>query len=851
MNYNFLKLPAFILLLFLFGALAASAQPTVIKGTITDSKTHEPLPFVIVVFKGTQIGTTTDEQGKFILRTDKPYQQLQISYIGYKTSIRNIVVGKDQTINIKLESSAITLKEITVKGGKKQKYRNKDNPAVELIRQVIEHKEKNRIESYEYVEYEEYEKLLFSIINDPAKMKKRKAFKKYHFVFENLDTTKIEGKALLPIYIQEKIADIYYRKNPEKKKSIIKADKKVSFDDFIDNDGVSQYLNNIYQDVNLYDNNIMLFNHQFLSPISGSAPTFYKYFITDTVIINGDKLVELNFGPRNQGDYLFQGAMYITLDGNFAVRKVDMSVNKDINLNWVRGMEISQDFERNEQNRYFLAKTDISAEFGFTKNGIFGERSVSVKNFKTNIPHPDSTYEGIAVETVKNADKKGNEYWQENRHDTLKKVESNVYQNIDSLQKMPSFRRTMDILNLVLSGYKSVGPFEVGPVNTFYSFNPVEGFRLRFGGRSTVRFHENIFLETYTAYGFKDQKWKYFLAGTYSFTKRPMFEYPQRYIRGSFQKDTKIPGQELQFVQEDNFLLSFKRGVNDKWLYNDIYNLEYVHEFGNRFAYRLGFKNWSQQPAGGLKYLVESQDGTSDLHQVNNLTTTEFSLNLRWAPKEQFYQGRTYRTPIPNKYPIITLRAIAGVKGIFNSEYNYQNLALNLYKRFYLSQLGYTDITTEGGYVFGKVPFPLLSVHRANQTYSYQLESYNLMNFLEFVSDHYTSVFIDHYFNGFILNKFPLVKHLKLREVVTCKILYGGIRAQNRPENDPSLYLFPQNENGVTTTYSLEKQPYIEASFGIANIFKLFRVDIVKRFTYLDNPNVTEYGIRARFKLDF
>lgn len=850
MNYNFLKFLLSTLLLLLFGALYAIAQPTVVKGTITDAKTNEPLPFVIIFFKGTQSGTTSDEQGKFILRTDKPYTQIQVTYIGYKPAVRNISVGKEQVINIKLESTAITLKEVTVKGGKKQKYRNKDNPAVALIRKVIENKEKNRIESYDFVEYEEYEKLLFSIINDPVKMKKRKAFKKYNFVFENVDTTKIEGKALLPIYIQEKISENYYRKNPEKKKTIIKADKKVSFDDFIDNDGISQYLNNIYQDVNLYDNNIMLFNHQFLSPIAGSAPTFYKYFITDTIIVNGDKLIELNFGPRNPGDYLFQGAMYITLDSSYAVQRVDMSVNKDINLNWVRNMEILQDFERNESNRYYLSKTDVMAEFGFTKNGIFGERSVSVKNFKTNISRPDSLYDGVAVETLKNADKKGEEFWTENRHDSLKAVEVNVYNNIDSLQKMPSFRRTMDLINLVLSGYKSVGPFEIGPVNTFYSFNPVEGFRLRFGGRSTVKLHENIFLETYTAYGFKDEKWKYFLAGTYSFTKRPLFEYPQSYIRGSFQKDTKIPGQELQFVQEDNFLLSFKRGVNDKWLYNDIYNIEYVQEFGNRFGYRLGFKNWAQQPAGGLKYIVE-ENGNNQPHFIENLTTSEFSLNLRWAPKEQFYQGRTYRTPIPNQYPIISLRAIAGVKGIFGSEYNYQNLALNLYKRFYLSQLGYTDITTEAGYVFGKVPFPLLTIHRANQTYSYQLESYNLMNFLEFVSDQYASAFIDHYFNGFILNKFPLIKHLKLREVVTCKILYGGIREENKPENDASLYQFPRNEDGVTTTYSLERKPYIEASVGIANIFKLFRVDLVKRFTYLENPNVSEFGIRGRFKLDF
>ena len=379
----------------------------------------------------------------------------------------------------------------------------------------------------------------------------------------------------------------------------------------------------------------------------------------------------------------------------------------------------------------------------------------------------------------------------------------------------------------------------------------MEGFRLRVGGRTTTKFSPNIYLENYVAYGFKDQKWKYFGSLAYSFNGSSIYYFPNNFVRVSFQRDTKIPGQELQFVVEDNFLLSFKRGKNDKWLYNDIYKAEYVKEFGKDFGYTIGFKNWKQTPAGVITYTKEDASGLG-LTNVPNITTSELSAELRWSPHQQFYQGKRFRIPIVNKYPILKLRYIAGIKGLAGGEYNYQNLNLKIEKRAFLSQLGFADIVLEGGYTFSQLPYPLMTVHRANQTYSYQLNSYNLMNFLEFVSDRYVALSIDHKFNGFFFNKIPLLKKLKWREAISGKILYGGVRNENNPNINHSTLKFPtDDENHLPTTYVLGKIPYIEVSAGITNIFKLIRVDFVKRLTYLDNPNVTEWGIRSRVRIDF
>ncbi len=832
--------------------LHSIGQNTFLKGVVTDSITKEPLPFVSLVFVNTSIGTLTDFEGKYILQITKPISSLKVSYVGYKSVIVKVVNGKTQVINFKLVSEAIKLDVVTVKAQRKR-YRNQDNPAVDLIKNVIQHKNENRKEGFDFYEYEKYEKIQFALSNISEKFKNKKAFKKFQFVFDNMDTSKLEGKPVLPVYLKETLSEKWYRKSPKAEKEFIKADKMVSFDGYVDNSGLNEYLKYLYQDIDIYESNITLLTNQFISPIASLSPTFYRFYITDTIQENNLKYYKLNFYPRNHSDFLFQGFMWITMDSSYAVKKIDMTVNKDINLNWVKELSIKQDFEKIKDQGYVLVYDEFSADFGVSKNskmGIFGQRSVSYKDFLLNKARKPSDYTGDEIIKSDSTEKRTLNYWEQNRPVALSKSEQGVYKTIDSVQKVPVFRRTMDIVMLLFAGYKTIGPyFELGPVSAFYSFNPVEGFRLRVGGRTTTQFSKKLNLESYAAYGFKDEKWKYYIGTTYSLSKRSFNEFPVKSLKASYQHETKIPGQELQFVQEDNFLLSFKRGVNDKWLYNDIYNLEYLNEYKNHFSFGIGYKNWTQEAAGGLHF--NTQDYNNASYDIEKLQTSEISLTFRWAPKEQFYQGKVYRIPIYNKYPVFTFRFINGIKGLLGGEYDYQNISLTIFKRFNWSQLGYTSVLVEGGKIFGTVPFPLLDIHRANQTYSYQLQSYNLMNFLEFVSDQYVSANIDHYFNGFFFNKIPLLKKLKWREAVSLKILYGSISNANDPSKNPDVYLFPVNADGITTTYSLKEQPYIEGSVAVANIFKFFRIDLVKRFNYLDHPDVPQLGVRVRFKFDF
>ena len=841
-----------IFLTFLF-SFDAAAQSTVVTGTITDSKDRNPLPYVTVLFKGSGVMAKTDAEGHFRLSSPQPYTLLQVNYVGYKAVVLNVVPSTTQVINIKLVETSQNLTEVKISSVKKARYRNKDNPAVELIHKVIEHKPMNRMQSDVAVEYQQYDWMQFSLSNLSEKFKNKKIFKKYQFLFDVQDSNEVGGKNILPVYLRERLSQNYYRKNPEKTKVVMLADKHVNFDDgLVDNNAIGTYFERMYADVNIYDNNIVFTNSQFLSPIADGAPAFYKFFITDTIKTHSPNLIELSFIPRNENGLLFEGRIYITMDGKYAVQDAFLKTGKGVNMNFVRAMEVKLNFDTDTSGKYHLSKSHLLVDFGLGKEGgrgFKGERTVIVKNYKSNVLLPDSVYRGESLVVADGADKRSDQYWTENRLDTLAKDKLKIYSNIDTLGNMKSFKRLMDVASILFIGYKQFGPVEIGPFYGFYSYNNQEGFRLRFGGRTTTDFSTRWYLAAYGAYGFKDQKWKYFGSAAYSLNNKSIYKFPQSFIRASYKKDIDIPGDESKTsVPEDNIVSSFRRGTNNQFIYSEFWRVEYMQEYQNHFSFNLGFRRWRQQPAQALVY---DRFVNGRLERLDHIVSSEFNLELRYAPYERFYQGKTRRERTIEKYPVFYLNFANGVKGLLGGGYSYQNVIGTIDKRFYMSQFGRSDVRLEGGYIFGKVPFPLLDIHHANQSYSYQVYAYNLMNFQEFVSDHYVSLNVDHNFNGLFVNRIPLLNKLKLREYVTFKGIMGGIRDENDPGLHPDILQFPKNSEGVPTTYSLGSRPYIEGSIGIGNIFKVLRFDMVKRFNYLNNPGVSEYGLRAKVQFEF
>lgn len=847
----YIKKSALSLSIFLstLSCLSQTTQKENFNGVVVDAQTNEPMAYVYIYMPDYGDGTITDLKGEFtlIVKNLLPTKNKIIaSFVGYKSEI--IYLSKNsENIVIKMDPAVQVLQEVVVR---KQKYQNKNNPAVDLIEKVIANKKQNSIEALDYFENEKYEKVQFAINNITEEYQKKKIFRQFQFVFENIDSVKNDGKKILPIYLKEQISSYSYQHSTHKVKEDIIAHKVVTIPG-VDNKGIEENIKYLYQDINIYNENILLVSNQFLSPIASSATTFYRYYIVDTIKSAGEKYTRMYFSSRNKNDFLFQGYLYITTDGRYAIKRVEMSVNKDINLNWVNDIKIIQEFEMIENSYLMLSTDQTSVNFGINKKsrGLFGQKYVKYTNYRLTAPENEKLLSEVKKAKITDSMMyRSKQYWERTRPIPLSKSEAGTYTAMDSILNDPTFKRIRNVASLLLFGYTDLGKFEIGPVNTFYMYNPIEGFRLRFGGRTTYEFNKRFSLETYGAYGFTDQRFKYYLGGTWSFMRRDIMQFPAKNLKISIQHETQLPGQQMKFLMEDNFLLSIKRGVNDKIFYNKTLTIENLNEFNNNFSYALGYRFTNQSPGGKLYF--NYTDYLSQYNDVNSLSISEFYINLRYAPHEKFYQGKTYRVPIMGKYPVFELRYIAGSKA-WGNDYNYQNLRFSVRKRFYFSVLGYSDISLGGGKIFGKVPYQLLNIPQANQSYSYQIESYNMMNFLEFVTDQYMSLLIDHSFNGFFLNKIPVINGLKLREVITLKALYGNVTKTNDPSLQPDLFRLPIETNGTPNTYTLGKTPYIEGSIGVSNIFKFFRVDLVRRYTYLDNPNVSEYGIRMRFRFDF
>ena len=369
---NFTRIPALsslALLIFLLlpGAVFAQ-QITSIHGKVVDSRTNEPLPYASVQLPEAKVGTRTDISGNFLLETNRPATQLRISYVGYTTQNLDVQPGARNEITVRLTDETVSLREIEVRP---DKYRRRNNPAVDLIGQVFAHKDQNRKEGLDYYNYEAYEKLQFDLNNLSDKFRQRRSLRKFQFVFANVDTNQVNGKVALPVYLRERLLNVYYRRDPQAEKEFITAEQQTGLKGYLDEEGISTYLNSLYQSVDIYDANISLLTTQFVGPLSALAPTMYRFYIMDTVEYQGTRCADVFFAPRNKSDLAFVGNLLVALDSTYAVRKVQMGISHDINLNWVSDLHLEQDFDffgQGESRRLMLTKDEITMDFQLVRS---------------------------------------------------------------------------------------------------------------------------------------------------------------------------------------------------------------------------------------------------------------------------------------------------------------------------------------------------------------------------------------------------------------------------------------------------------------------------------------------------
>lgn len=829
-------------------------------GIVKDSITGEPLPFVSVYFDGTTIGVMSDDDGAFNLQNTQGNTHLAAASLGYNTKKVELKAGqKNDNLVLLLAPTDFQLSEVVVKP-KREKYTRKDNPAVELIKKVIEHKDDNRIEAKPEYQTEVYEKLALALDDFNPNLDKNKFTRKFNFIKNYLDTSEFNGKPILTVSVRESLSDFYYRKNPKAEKTLTKAKRMQGVDKQLDDGGgISANLEEIFKPINVFDNNITILLNRFVSPLSSSlATTYYHYYIMDTVDVQGDRCVDLGFVPANSQSYGFTGRLYITLDGRYAVKKVRLDTPANINLNWVEKMRIEQEFKQTADSTWVVENENTFVNFYIVKGSqqLYAHQLRNYGKYDFTIQNADSVFSLLgSTHLLPEATAQTDTFWVHNRPIPLKAKENALKDLLAQLRRVPAFNAIIKTAEILITGYiqtsndKKTTKFDFGPMNTTFSANHLEGFRMRVGGMTTANLSPYWFASGYLAYGTNDRKLKYNLKLTHSFNKKEYHEGESPLNNLSFMQeyDVYTPGQDFLFTSKDNIFVAWKVGEPvTKMQYIRKSVLQYEKEWLNGLTWRTWLLNQNNEAAGTLQYIQRDENG--NLFRLKDFTTSEIGTQLRFAPGERAYGGRSGKESVFNlskDAPIFRLSHQMGFKGVLGGDYNFNHTELSAEKRIWLSSFGHIDAQVKAGKVWNKVPFPLLILPNTNQSITIQPEAFHMMNALEFVTDQYVSFNATYYLKGWILNRVPLIKFLQLREVVSFNMIYGGLTDKNNPSLTPNLFLLPEG------TQPLGSTPYMEASVGLENIFKILRIDYYRRLTYLDHPGIKKGGVRIALRFTF
>ena len=837
------------ILLMLFCLTSAFAQTRMLEGVVKDSLTLQPLSYVSVYLKGTTHGAMTDENGSFRLDAS-PRQTLIASCIGYKEYSEPVSSFKSNQITILLAPSNYQLAEVQIKP-KKEKYSKKGNPAVEFVRKIIDNRKSGDPHNEDYYSYQRYEKLTYAL-NDFDSIRQQKwLYRKFGFLKNYVDTSEISHKPILTVSTKEMIENNYFRKSPESAKKVVEAYKHDGLDEMLPEESLNALFSEAFKEIDLFQNDISLFFNRFVSPLSSMGPNFYKYYLLDTVMVDGIKCQDLGFVPMVSESFGFTGHLYVALDSTYFVKKAHLNVPQDINLNFVDQMRIIQEYERTPENIRLLQKDDIAIEFKLTNKsqGVYARRTNSYRKHSFREPDEEVFKQEAPSLALPEAKYREDDYWKENRHIAIREKENAVKKLLVNLREVPIFYYSEKLISMIVGGYIPTATenskVDIGPINTMISGNSFEGARFRVGGLSTAYLNKRWFGSGYAAYGTRDEKFKYKAQLEYSFhdKKEHAHEFPVHSLRASYTYDIDQLGQQYMFTNKDNIVLSLKRKSDDRVTYLRKAEISYQREHYSGLSYNVNLRNKIEYATHCVRFNQELPSGA--IQPVNKFMMTEAEFRIRYAPGEKFYQMKTRRIRITPETPVLFASHITAKKGFLGSDYTYNRTEIGFEKRFWLSAFGYVNAYINAGKVWDAVPFPMLILPNANLSYTIQPQSYSLMNAVEFINDEYASWDVTYFLNGWLFNRVPLLKILKWREVVSFRGLFGHLSDKNMPQNNPSLFMFPEG------SYRMGKTPYMEASVGIENILKLIRLDYVWRLSYRNHPNIDTRGVRISMHVTF
>ena len=836
------------------GNVTLFGQNTIqVEGVVRDSTTNETLPYVTVSLRGTSIGTTTAENGRYSIRATSDSLTLMVSFVGYETQYFPLRRGTNR-IDVMLKPASYELDEVVIRPGR-ENYSRRNNPAVEFAQHLIDRRGLYSPHDHDYYSYNMYEQRTFAFDDfDVEKARQNWVYRQVDFIFDYVDSSSVRGRSILPLYNEETIEDYFFRKSPRAERRIVRGYKQAGFE-FLNEEGIKQFIAESFKDIDIFQDNIPLFLNRFVSPLSSIGPYYYRYYMLDTLMIDNELCLDLGFAPFNSESFGFVGHLYVTLDSTYFIKKAEINTPRNINLNFIGEMSVIQEFSRiKEDSTRILTKNDMAFSFTLSKNsrGTYARRVALYRDHSFERPKDMSVFQerNPAMES-EGARRQTEDFWNEAREGTSEIQKTSVDEMMVQLRAIPVFYWSEKALKALINGYIQTSDtdskFEFGPVNTFFSGNALEGFRLRLGGTSSVNLSRRLFLDGYMAYGFKDHKPKGDAILEYSFNNKRSFrkEYPFHYIRAEYKYDINQIGQQYLYTNPDNIFMMPKRRENNLLTYMQLAELSYYKENYKGLGYSVMLRHQKEWATPDVPFQQIQADGITTT-PVDHYTSAQLVMFVRWAPNEVFYESRNYRYPITLDAPVITLKHTMARKGILGTDHSFNRTEMGIRKRFWFSPFGFIDLFGQAGKIWDRVPYPLLHIPNANLSYSIEEESFPLMDPMEFIHDRFVSWETAYHLNGWLFNRLPLIKKLQFREVVSFRGWYGDLSDKNNPyKTGEGLYHFPDN------TYMMGKKPYMEIGAGVENIFKLIRIDYVWRLSYRDHIGTPNGGLRFKMVFGF
>ena len=849
----------FSLFLLLLLSLPFRAQE-LIQGHVVDEATGENIAFASVQYKNRQLAAITDLQGRFTIRHIKG-GRLVVSVLGYKSRTYDIT-GDTRKLFVSLRQDTKALKEVTVHA-KRSRYSRKNNPAVELMRHVIAHKKRTDLSLRDYYQYQRYQKLTLALNEVSPQLLEHQKVKKLPWLVNQVETSELTGKLILPVSVDETVSQTIYRRSPHSEKTIIQGQRSSGINDFFQTgDILNTMTKDIFNDVNIYDDQIRLLQHPFTSPIGEGAISFYRYYIEDTLAIGRDSCIHVHFLPNNQQDFGFRGDLYILKDTSYQVKRCEIILPNQTDVNFVEDLRLVQEFTQLPTGEWVLAVDDLIVElvlFDFFQKGVaIRTTRLSAYSFDE---VPRQLFKGREKTRINpDAPLQGDDFWQQHRQVELTRSEKGMDQFLAGMQKTGGFSYVLWALKILVENYVETGSnskVDIGPINTLISSNFIDGLRTRLSAQTTANLSPHLFLKGYVARGWRSRKNYYSGQLTWALNRKKYLpdEFPKRNITLLSTYDVMSPSDKFLTTDKDNVFTSFKWATVDKMMFYNRQQVTFEREEVWGLRSLLSMKVEENEAAGNMQFTPLASTSTllpppSSLPSIK-FRTTELRAELEYTPGALYVNSKNRRHKVNREAPIITVSHTMGIQGLLGGDYHYNYTEASIFKRFWFGSWGRIDFFTRAGQQWNQVPFPQLCMPAANLSYISHKQTFNLLTNMEFLNDRFLSVDFNWDMQGKIFNRIPLIKRLRWREYIGAKMLWGTLSDKNNPylpENAGSdvLMLFPDQSRIMDG-----QVPYWEISLGIRSIFRFFQVEYVRRMNYNDGRFGPKNSVRVGFTLMF